>query len=221
MNESSKKTISTISLFACLVIFVVLAGVCVKQYSLDKSVSSLTSGLVITGSANTTLAEALESYALENELLKQQLAAAMQSAKDWKAYAENTSAEVIYVPQYHEQTMVKEVEVAKPVYVNNEWREFESSARLMEWVDEHLAYLWIVGDEIADCDDYAARLQREAFKDGYLLSLQIISGGVLNGKNVSNYTELHMGNLAMIGNDIYFIEPQPEYFRIVFVCHRD
>ena len=24
-----------------------------------------------------------------------------------------------------------------------------------------------------------------------------------------------MGNLAMIGNDIYFIEPQPEYFRIV------
>lgn len=221
MKDSGKKTITMISLFTSMVLFIVLAGVCVKQYALDKSVNSLASELAITGSANATLAETLGSYALENERLKKELETALQSAEDWKAYAENASAEVIFVPEYHEQTMVKEVEVSKPVYVNNEWREFESSARLMEWTEEHLAYIWIVGDKVADCDDYAARLQREAFKDGYLLSLQIINGGLLNDKNVSNYTALHMGNLAMIGNDIYFIEPQPEYFRIVFVCHRD
>ncbi len=164
---------------------------------------------------------AITAYAAENTRLKEEMKSIQQYAAELKQYADNLSGRVIYVPQYHEQVTVKEVEVAKPVYVNNEWREFESVASLTEWVKEHLAYIWIVGDKAADCDDYAERLQREAFKDGYLLSLQVIVGGMLNGKNVSNYMDLHMGNLAIVGNEIYFIEPQPEYFRVVFVCYRD
>jgi hypothetical protein len=49
----------------------------------------------------------------------------------------------------------------------------------------------------------------------------LIMDGMLYDKNISNYVEAHMGNLAMIGNEIYFIEPQPDFFRVVYVCDRD
>jgi FtsZ-binding cell division protein ZapB len=177
--------------------------------------------------ANSTLTESVKESNHENELLKQAIAVMQREVEDWKSYIDSLSAQVVYVPEYHEQTItkeqtiIKEVEVSKPVYVNNEWREFESPAVLMSWAKEHLANLWIVGNKVADCDDYASRLQLEAFKDGYLLSVQLIKNGLLYDKNVSNYVEAHMGNLAMIGNEIYFIEPQPDFFRIVFVCNRD
>ncbi len=217
MKTTRQHLLVILNIGVSLTLIGTLAGLIARQDKWDNSVNASNSELSADKSDNNTL----EGYIKENDRLKQELAAARQSVADCKQYADNLSAKVVYVPEYHEQTTVKEVEVDKPVYVNNEWREFESAAKLMEWSEEHLAVIWIVGDQVADCDDYAARLQREAFKDGYLLSLQVISGGMLNGKNVSNYTALHMGNLAMVGNDIYFIEPQPEYFRIVFVCHRD
>jgi hypothetical protein len=172
-------------------------------------------------STNDALEESIDNYKQENEQLKQTIATTQQEVDDWRSYADGLSAQIIYVPEYHEQTITKEVEVDKPVYINNEWREFESPAVLMSWAKDHLATLWIVGNQIADCDDYAERLQLEAFKAGYLLSLQLIEDGILFGKNVSNFQEPHMGNIAMIGNEIYFIEPQPDYFRIVYVCDRD
>jgi FtsZ-binding cell division protein ZapB len=176
---------------------------------------------------NSTLTESVKESNQENDQLKQAMAVTQREVEDWKSHIDSLSAQVVYVPEYHEQTItkeqtiIKEVEVDKPVYVNNEWREFESPAVLMSWAKEHLANLWIVGNRIADCDDYASRLQLEAFKDGYLLSVQLIKNGLLYDKNVSNYVEAHMGNLAMVGNEIYFIEPQPDFFRIVFVCNRD
>jgi cell division protein FtsB len=203
-----------IIILALLAIIIVNA---VMQNNWGKSVTALTGQVEKFSTQNATIA----AYARENANLKEELTAMKQYTEDLKSYADNLSAEVIYVPQYYQQTTVKEIEVAKPVYVNDEWREFESVGKLTEWAKEHLAYLWISGDKIADCDDYAERLQSEAYKEGYLLSLQVIKGGVLNGKNVSNYLELHMGNLAMIDNEIYFIEPQPDFFRVVFVCYRD
>ena len=170
---------------------------------------------------NNLLTESVDEYARENDQLKQAITAAQSEVKDWKSYIDNLTAQIIYVPEYHEQITVKEVEVDKPVYVNNKWREFESPVVLMSWTKEHLANLWIVGNQIADCDDYASRLQLEAFKDGYLLSVQLIMDGMLYDKNISNYFEAHMGNLAMIGNEIYFIEPQADFFRVVYVCDRD
>jgi len=32
---------------------------------------------------------------------------------------------------------------------------------------------------------------------------------------------LHMGNLVIIGNDIYYVEPQPDDFKIVWLCNKD
>jgi hypothetical protein len=172
-------------------------------------------------SANIALTDTVEKYYRENTQFQQDMTIAQQEIEDWKSYAQGVSAQVIYVPEIHEQTTVKEVTVDKPVVVNNAWREFESPAVLMSWTKDHLTTLWISGNQVADCDDYASRLQLEALKDGYILSVQLVLNGMVNGKNVSNYLGSHMGNLAMIGNEIYFIEPQPEYFRIVYVCDRD
>jgi hypothetical protein len=130
------------------------------------------------------------------------------------------------------ETIVREVEVVKEIPVEVEvekivyrqhtgWREFENLAEFSDWVKDKLERLWVVGDKLADCDDFAIRLQREGYKDGYLISSQLVWNGKLFDKNVSNFKKPHMGNLIIIGNRIYFVEPQPDYFRIVFVANRD
>jgi len=216
-----RNLILVLKIFSVLSLLVVSIVFGIKYITSEKSNATIDTELNSYKSSNSALAELVDNYTQEISQLKHDITIALQYAEDWKSYAEALSAEIIYVPEYHEQITVEEVEVEVPVYVNNQWREFESPAILMSWVKEHLAYLWIVGDQVADCDDYALRLQLEAYKDGYFLSVQLIQDGMLNGKNVSNYLQLHMGNLVMIGNEIYFIEPQPNYFRVVFVCNRD
>ncbi len=208
-----KHIVPILCLIACFIFLICTVGFSIKQ---DKWENSL-AALIDESNSNQTE----DDYVTENIQLKQDLAIAQKQVEEWKSYADNLSASIIFVPEYHEETTIKEVEVDKPVYVNNNWREFDSSAVLMAWAEEHLTTLWIVGNQAADCDDYASRLQLEAFKDGYILSVQLVENGRLSGKNVSNFLELHMGNLAMIGNTIYFIEPQPKYFRVVYVCDRD
>lgn len=51
-----------------------------------------------------------------------------------------------------------------------------------------------------DCDDFALTLQRRANRDGYQMSVTI----------TRKQGQLHMINLAVIGNDIYYIEPQTD-----------
>ena len=60
-----------------------------------------------------------------------------------------------------------------------------------------------------DCDDYAFRLQHQAARSGFLMSVTIIE----------KQGEPHMINLACIGNDIYYIESQTDEVR--FYCHKD
>jgi hypothetical protein len=211
-------TLNVASILGLLAISIVLG---IKYNASEKLIEEYNTEVNYYESKISALLKSVDNYTQENFQLRQNLTAAQQYADDWKSFAENLSAAIIYVPEYHEQTTVKEVEVETPVYVNNQWREFDSSASLISWVEEHLAYIWTAGGQVADCDDYASRLQLEAYKDGYFLSVQLIENGMLSGKNVSNYSQLHMGNLAMVGNEIYFIEPQPDYFRIVFVCNRD
>jgi FtsZ-binding cell division protein ZapB len=213
------KMASKISLIIVLLSLPIILGVTYNSWV--KTASLLNTELNTYKFANNTLTKSVDEYARENDQLRQAITVVQSEVKDWKSYLDIHSAQIIYVPEYHEQITVKEVEIDKPVYVNNEWREFESPAVLMSWTKEHLANLWIVGNQTADCDDYASRLQLEAFKDGYLLSVQLIMDGMLYDKNISNYVEAHMGNLAMIGNEIYFVEPQPDFFRVVYVCNRD
>jgi hypothetical protein len=78
-------------------------------------------------------------------------------------------------------------------------REFESLDELRAWLakDDTDNTLYIFGSGCLgtyDCDDYAVALVYNAFFDGYSISLQVEGD--------------HMLNSTIIGNNIYFIEPQ-------------
>jgi hypothetical protein len=80
-------------------------------------------------------------------------------------------------------------------------REFESVAELKAWLaeDDTDSTLYIFGSgciSTYDCDDYATALMYNALAHGYLVSLQIKGN--------------HMLNSTIIGNEIYYIEPQTD-----------
>ena len=110
--------------------------------------------------------------------------------------------------------IVKEVTIEKPI----EQREFSSKEELVEWLAEDdantVVYFFVRDDKQVssleyDCDDYALDLQERALKDGYLMSATIIEKG----------DQLHMINLAVICNDVYYIEPQTD--EVWFYAYRD
>ena len=80
-------------------------------------------------------------------------------------------------------------------------KEFKSFDELKAWLarDDTDNTLYIFGAGCIsnyDCDDYAVALKRNALLDGYSVSLQIESN--------------HMLNSTIIGDKIYFIEPQSD-----------
>ena len=116
---------------------------------------------------------------------------------------------------YINREVIKEVMGEKPI----ELCEFPSVDELEAWLaeDDTDEYVYLVAGEDGvcresdkyDCDDYALQLQSRAAKSGFLISVTIIEK---QGKP-------HMINLASIGNDIYYIEPQAD--RVWFYCHKD
>lgn len=110
------------------------------------------------------------------------------------------------VPVYADSGSSGKNTMAKPV----ELREFTSLDELKAWLAEDDTDRWIylvVGEDgVArrdinyDCDDYALQLQRRAAMSGFMISVTIIE----------EQGRPHMINLACIGNDIYYIEPQTD-----------
>ena len=150
--------------------------------------------------------------------------------------AEPTRVPAATVADKPPETVIIEKEVEKIVkeYVTSApLREFSSVDELRNWCEEHTAVLLVpdargmidlrspTPHKKDDCDDYAERLQRLAIADGYLMSEQLVYDGKLLGVEVTPEKSYHMGNLTTIGNDVYFIEPQPSIFRIIKVCERD
>ena len=77
-------------------------------------------------------------------------------------------------------------------------------------------------DSIMDCDDYALEMQRKALEDGYIVSFEIIGASEYN--QLFSYTlppgqSLHAINLAIIGNSVYYIEPQTD--EIILAAYMD
>lgn len=113
-----------------------------------------------------------------------------------------------------------------------ELREFENIEALRTWCDDNRSYVQIIdigttadfgqvtrGDAF-DCDDYAERLQKTAIRDGYLINLQLVENGMIYGQKVNYRQEPHVGCTAMIGNDVYYIEPTPHGI-VTWVAFRD
>ena len=77
-------------------------------------------------------------------------------------------------------------------------------------------------DVTIDCDDFALALQRKALEDGYMMSFQIIESSKYNSLFKSSKMPpdtLHAINLAIVGNNAYYIEPQTG--EVAFVVHLD
>jgi hypothetical protein len=154
---------------------------------------------------------------------------------------------VVYLPKTVEtvverppETIVVERVVEKPVEKvvvqpgkPAPLKEFASLEELKKWCDKNVALIIVLRAEgptdlinpgtcvKTDCDDYAERLQRRAVNDGYIMSQQLVQDGKIFGVPVTDINGYHVGNLTVVGNDVYFIEPQPYSFQIVRVCSRD
>jgi uncharacterized coiled-coil protein SlyX len=81
-------------------------------------------------------------------------------------------------------------------------REFRSEQELADWltVDQTNENKYISNQ--FDCEDFARMLQGNAFSDGYIISI------TLTGQD----STLHVMNCCLIGNKVYWIEPQTDEF---------
>ena len=96
---------------------------------------------------------------------------------------------------------------------------FQSLQDLKNWLGishvDHAVMLKETGGKLQpyDCDDYALRLARDARRDKYELWVQIIIGEYKHpdtGKVLVKRGKAHALNMAVIGNECYFIEPQTD-----------
>jgi len=117
-------------------------------------------------------------------------------------YAEKTVSKIEYVNQ------VKRV----PVELGN----FGDLEELTQWLEDRqnvTTFRFQSPDTIIDCDDYALELQHQALTDGYIMSFEIIEESEYNAlfqTPLPPDQSLHAINLAIIGNDAYYIEPQTD-----------
>ncbi len=130
---------------------------------------------------------------------------------------------VVYEPV--ERVVVKRIETPKPL------RHFENLDELEQWLG-NTRVLDIRFDVVKketnqlikrfDCDDYAIRLQEKALRDGYIMSFEVIHSGEYNAlfkqKRILNGA-IHAINSVILGNEVYYIEPQTH--EIVFVAYID
>ena len=107
-----------------------------------------------------------------------------------------------------------------------ELHNFNNLEELKQWlakIDTDTTTLYFQSpDALVDCDDYALDLQHKALADGYIVSFEIIRRSEYNAVFKSKLPpsqSLHAINLAIIGNDAYYIEPQTG--ETVFAAHLD
>jgi len=117
-----------------------------------------------------------------------------------------------------EKIVTQNVTIEKEIITYRPTKEWQSLEELETWFRDNLVYL---GNPEADCDNYARYFQREAYKDGYFLSCQLVLNGYLNNVKVTNNPSSHMGIIAFVGNEIYYIEPNPQDYHITYVCPLD
>jgi len=139
-----------------------------------------------------------------------------------------TVTETVYVekPVYRivERVIIeeKEVEVEVVVYHNTRKRSWDSVEQFEQWYED-LDFRVLLPSSVytVDCDDYSERLQRLALQQGFPVSEAMAKNHLYAGVWVTKIGGLHAGNLVLIGNDYYWVEPQPDMFNIKQLFERD
>jgi hypothetical protein len=130
---------------------------------------------------------------------------------------------IVYRPV--DRVIIRNVETPRP------WQYFQNITELEQWL-ENFGDLYIRFDvaeketgqliDKFDCDDFALRLQEEAMRDGYIVSFQVIHSDEYNSLFKQKHLPhgaTHAVNSVVIGNEVYYIEPQTN--EIVFVAYLD
>ena len=129
--------------------------------------------------------------------------------------------EVITIEAERIVEKVVEVPVEVEVEVPIKLREFESTEELESWLEEnHIdeAVMLYASGKKFDCDDYARRLIKDAGTDGFQLWLQVLLPDYRHpdtGERITKRDEAHALCSAIIGNKLYFIEPQTDEYWFV------
>ena len=129
---------------------------------------------------------------------------------------------IVYKPA--EEPVIKEIEVQRSLL------QFESLAELKQWlsnvklIDIHFTVVNEIGNSVQkfDCDDYARRLQDWALQEGYIISFEVIRHTEYNSLFTQKRLpvgDIHAINSVIIGNSVYYIEPQTQ--EIIFVANLD
>jgi hypothetical protein len=138
--------------------------------------------------------------------------------KDVSRYTEVPVVEV--VEKVVEKKVIEQVPVIEYVEVEKEvpveLKQFASEEALVAWLHvdstDGLTYI----KDLFECENYAQTLIRHAQAEGYHMSFQVLK----------NYTRPdtkefikgpHAINSTIIGNDIYFIDPQTDDFWVAYV----
>ena len=130
---------------------------------------------------------------------------------------------IVYEPV--EKVIVKRIEIPQPL------RHFQDPAELEQWLG-NIGVLDIRFDVVDketdqhikrfDCDDYALRLQEKALRDGYMMSFEVVRrveyNDLFKHKQLLD-SAIHAVNSAIIGNEVYYVEPQTH--EVVFVAYLD
>ncbi len=91
----------------------------------------------------------------------------------------------------------------------SQWREFRDTEELAQWLGRQPIIIISPG-KFNKCDDVALGIQWQAYQDGYWVSVQLVENGKLLGTIVGDTSaRAHMGNLVVIGNDIYYFQKLP------------
>ena len=164
-------------------------------------------GMVVTGVAVTCF---LAGGALNGRLMKPEIIEVPVEVEvvKWK----DPGREFVYLEA---EPVIEIVEV--PV----ELGDFESTEELENWLSEnHIdeAVMLYASGKRFDCDDYARRLIKDARADGFQLWLQVLLPDYRRpdtGERVTESDEAHALCSAIIGDRLYFIEPQTDDYWFV------
>jgi len=148
------------------------------------------------------------------------------------AYETHNVQTTVYVPEPYPVEVPEPYTIEVPVYVDRivetpiEYKDWESVNQFIEWYGKQdFVTLMPSGAYKVDCDDYAARLQREALKDGYAVSQVLINDTDYYGVPVRTSSVGHAANLIMVrgksGDHYYYVEPDPRYFKVLYLISRD
>ena len=137
-------------------------------------------------------------------------------------YTERPTVEV--VETVVEKKVIEKVPVIEYVEVEievpTELKQFDSEEELIEWLNtdktDELPYI----RDMFECENFARTLMNHTLKDGHHMSFQVLKN-YTRPDNKEFIEGPHAINSTIIGNYIYFIDPQTDDFWRAYVLEKE